>query len=696
VLSARSAAKSSQGRSRIDRAALVRRHNPVVTRFDPGSALSLGNGEFAFTADITGLQTFAAECAGSFPVCTTAHWAWHSFPMPAGLKREDLKLKEYDAFGRKVGYATDARGQEVLFNHLRQNPHRLHLGQVGLELRKEDGALAAPGDLRAGFQTLDLWSGLLDSQFELGGQPVRVQTCVHPEIDAVAVRIESPLLPSGRLKVIFAFPYGSPEAAMADWARPERHSTGVIRQGDRQANLERRLDDTTYVAVVEWADEARFAPAGAHRFTLEGGGPVLEFACGFAPGALPRKLPGFRETARASAVHWRKFWSEGGAIDLSASTDTRAQVLENRTVLSLYQTAIHCAGSLPSAETGLLCNSWYGKFHLEMHWWHSVHFAAWNRFHLFERSLGIYRRLLPGARELARSQGYRGARWPKMIGPDGYDSPSPVGPLLIWQQPHPIYYAELCYRERPTRRTLEHWNDIVIETANFMASYAAWDEGTRRFVLGPPMKTVSENTDSLTALNPTFELSYWRFGLRVAIEWCRRLGVLPCTEWQSVLTQLAELPVESGLYLMQEGMGDTYTKWNWEHPALAGAYGMLPGDGVDPAIMRASVKKLTEVWQWDRTWGWDFGLTAMAAARVGEPELAVQALLVDTPKNRFWPNGHNYQRPGLSAYLPGNGSLLCAMAMMSAGWMGGPEVSAPGFPDDGKWRVVHEGLRRWV
>ena len=34
---------------------------------------------------------------------------------------------------------------------------------------------------------------------------------------------------------------------------------------------------------------------------------------------------------------------------------------------------------MPPQETGLTCNSWYGKFHLEMHWWHSVHFALWNR-----------------------------------------------------------------------------------------------------------------------------------------------------------------------------------------------------------------------------------------------------------------------------------------------------------------------------
>jgi len=54
----------------------------------------------------------------------------------------------------------------------------------------------------------------------------------------------------------------------------------------------------------------------------------------------------------------------------------------------------------------------------------------------------------------------------------------------------------------------------------------------------------------------------------------------------------------------------------------------------------------------------------------------------------------NHQRPGLSIYLPGNGGLLYAVAMMSAGWDGGPDRHAPGFPSDGSWTVRFEGLRR--
>ena len=64
-------------------------------------------------------------------------------------------------------------------------------------------------------------------------------------------------------------------------------------------------------------------------------------------------------------------------------------------------------------------------------------------------------------------------------------------------------------------------------------------------------------------------------------------------------------------------MTGTYTEWNWEHPALVGALGMLPGDGVDLAMMRRALARVMEVWQWNRAWGWDFGNAAMCAARTG-------------------------------------------------------------------------------
>ncbi len=665
----------------IDRQSLVRAHNPTVGKIDPFSALTVGNGSFAFTADVTGLQTFAPQYRAQFPLCTCAHWAWHTTPIAAGVHVEDFRYHSYDTYGRAVGYPTDDSGQKPLFNWLRENPHRLHLGQIGLSLTKPDGSPAAAADITQIDQTLDLWTATLDSRFRFIDQPVRIRTCCHPNFDALAVSIQSPVVGAGRLSVRIAFPYGSSEMDMADWNSPDKHRTTCNIEGNR-ADLARGLDDDRYSVRVTWSNGS-FKQIARHEFLISASdADRLDFVVHFSAEPLADAPPNASETFDAAAKHWIQFWSEGGAIDLSSSTDPRAPELQRRIILSQYSTALHCSGAMPPPESGLLFNTWYGKSHLEMHWWHGAHFAAWNRLPLLENSLGYYHRILPVAKAIAVRQGYAGVRWPKMVGPDGKESPSPIAPLLIWQQPHPIYFAELLFRDRPTRETLDQWSDIVFQTADFMASYAVLDRD--HYVLGPPLKPVPENTETMQTRNPTFELAYWRFGLETAQLWRHRLGMEPDAKWADVLWRLSPLPIENGLYLMMEGMSDTYTKWNWEHPSLLGALGAQPGDGIDRQIMGNSLKKIMQVWQWDRCWGWDFPMAAMTAARLGEGELAVSALMIDSPKNHYHPNGHVYQRPNLPAYLPANGGLLAATAMMA--------THPAGFPDNGKWSIRAEGV----
>src|SRR5262245_29080434 len=122
--------QSRPGAQRIDRRALVSRHNPIARKIDPLSPLSIGNGEFAFTADVTGLQTLAADYENAMPLCTMSQWGWHTQPAPPGLDTRSLRLVQYDTHGRQVGYQTSSEGQSELFNWLRENPHRLHLGRI--------------------------------------------------------------------------------------------------------------------------------------------------------------------------------------------------------------------------------------------------------------------------------------------------------------------------------------------------------------------------------------------------------------------------------------------------------------------------------------------------------------------------------------------------------------------------------------
>ena len=147
-------------------------------------------------------------------------------------------------------------------------------------------------------------------------------------------------------------------------------------------------------------------------------------------------------------------------VDFSECTDSRAAELERRVVLSQYLTKIQSSGSMPPQETGLTYNSWYGKLHLEMIWWHIAHFAQWERSQFMEAQLDYYHHIYDKALQLAKEQGYKGVRWPKMVGPEGVNSPSSVGSYLIWQQPHIIWLAEEMYRANPTPEVLEKYQKL--------------------------------------------------------------------------------------------------------------------------------------------------------------------------------------------------------------------------------------------
>jgi hypothetical protein len=625
-----------------DRRPTVQRHNPILTAFDARSPLSVGNGEFAFTADVTGLQTFPERYEKGCPLCTQSQWGWHSFPNPRGFSLETYRMTE-------DGYPVDSKGQLEAYNWLRENPHRLNLARIGLRL--------PPGEPTNIQQTLDLWSGVLSSRFEVAGEMVEVETCVHPLFDLLAVTLTSPLIDKGGLGIGIAFPYGSTGIHASDWTKPELHRTTVERRSERSLAFLRQLDGDHYFVALSWEGAAEFGLESEHDFTLRPRGPRIAFTVHFAPEALLTSAT-VRQTFDAAREYRAKFWNSGAAIGSENSE------LERRIVLSLYLTAIQSAGSLPPQETGLTCNSWYGKFHLEMYWWHTAHFALWGRAEMLERSFGYYERILPKARATARRQGYAGARWPKMVGPDGRESPSNVGPWLIWQQPHPIAIAELLYQAKPTRATLERYAPIVFESAEFMASFAKYEEQKGRYVLGPPLIPAQENHPPRETWNPTFELEYWADALETAQIWRRRLKLKEDDKWERVRTKLSRLPVQDGVYLAHENCPQTFAQRNRDHPSMLMAMGYLPGKLADAQTMRRTYQKVLESWKFSDTWGWDYGMMAMTAARLGDRKLAMEALLMDTPKNRWLPNGHTWQRENLPVYLPSNGALLSAVAMM--------------------------------
>lgn len=708
--------------SPIDREQLVGRHNIVLTEVNPENVLTVGNGTFAYSFDFTGMQSFprlhdqstawnsAQAAAGgnivaafsapaTIDTATMSNWGWHEMPNPNGFVLEDA-MTDYQTARGTVSYPDRyaftpegkvAEGYEA-GAWLHANPHRLDLGRIGLVLRNSAGAdpIEDPAQITFATQTLDLWSGIANSTITFADLPVTVETVAAPDTDTVAFRITSPLLADARLAIGFSFPYGNDGFLhTGDWAADDRHTSTLHTPQPGRAAITRELDTTRYIVDVRF-DSGDIREVSPHRFELTTSAGALELTVQFTPDSSDIGWAGpFEEIATSSRSRWRQFWESGAAIALSAPADDRALELERRVVLSQYLTKVNSSGALPPQETGLVTNSWHGKFHLEMHFWHAAHFAGWGRSELLERSFPWYLSILDVARQTAQRQGYPGARWPKQVGPDGRESPSEIGSLLIWQQPHILYMLELAWgaATAPHRsQLLDQFTELVEETATFMGAFVEERDGS--FHLGPPVMPAQEFYDSRTTEDPTFELVYWWWGLEIAQRWRERNCVARREDWADVQSRLAKPCVRDGRY--QAIATPPYLRRD-DHPSLLAALGVVPPTPlIDPEIMSATLQDIAQDWDWDSAFGWDYPVMAMTAGRLGEADLAIDFLTREAVKNRFTAVGHSPQLGSLlPIYLPSNGALLAAVSFLATA---GPDAD-PLFP--ATWSVHAEGFIAW-
>lgn len=682
----------------IDRKGVIDRHRIIIQQFDSLASLSIGNGNFAFTVDPTGLQSFPEKYINGVPLGTQSSWGWHSFPNRQNFSMDET-YRAYSFNGKSVNYSvqghTSSRQNQAV-EYFRSNPHRLQLANIGIEFYDTGFRQLPWAEIKNINQQLDLWSGVIRSQYNVLQIPVEVTTVGHPDQDLISFKIRSPLIASNGARIRIRLP--SPGGAWKDTGNhwdtlPGQHFSYTMRTNG--ADILHQLDTSSYSIQVRWKGQARFSEKEPGYFILQPG-PVTDFECSirFSSNVNGEKLPSFKQTRKASEKKWKSFWMSGGAIDFGTSGDPRARELERRIILSQYLTRLQCASDLPPQETGLTFNSWYGRPHLEMYWWHALHFILWGRPELMEKSLDWFFKALPEAKRLAQRQGFRGARWQKMTDMNAHESPSSVGAFLVWQQPHVIYLCELLYKLFPHQRLLTKYRDLVFESAEFMSDYLAWDSLNKNYRLGPGLIPAQESHDPMTTINPTFELAYWGWALSVAQTWRIRSGLAENKDWAHKLTHLAPLPVQNGIYLAALSAPDSYNneKYLRDHPSVLGAFAGIPSSGsVDPIIMNRTLDTILKKWNWPSTWGWDYPLIAMAATRLNRPEAAVDALLMDVQKNTYLINGHNYQDPRLTIYLPGNGGLLAAVAMMCAGTEQRP---GPVFPANGSWTIKWEKIKR--
>ena len=709
----------------IDREAVLFRNNPLITEADPLASLTVGNGHFATTVDVTGMQSYVEDYKNGIPLNAMSDWGWHSFPNKDNLTPEESE-KSFDfGHGHKEVYAVEYKKAEdgrhkMATEYFRVNPHRLNLGAVGLELKDANGRRVPLKDITDIHQQLDLWQGEITSSYKVYDQQVNVTTAGLPDRDAVAYRISTPLLKNHRAQVSIRLPYPTGKHAddASDWTKDASHQSRIVSQQGNTAVIEHRIDTTTYYINIRWEGQAQLQEVKTHTYQLATDAEALAFEVEYTPSlvrcdSIATNKPFRFDTAqKTTQKFWHKFWTQTAFVDFGLCTDPRAKELERRVVLSQYLTRINCANNMPPQETGLTYNTWFGRPHLEMTWWHAVDFALWNQPQVVAQMLRWYDDVAaPIAKKIAERQGFQGIRWMKMTDPWAGEAPSNTGSFLTWQQPHYIYLAEEMYRANPTAETLKQYAANVEATAEFMADFAKTGK-----LFG--QTAMQECMTKDISYNHPFELAYFRYGLSVANQWRERMGKPRNKQWDDIISRLAPLPMtKDGIFTAGLPKGKTQglktfdpfdgpstaptesfaDKTRNDHPACLGAFGLLPSSLVccDSIAAQKTLDWVMQNWNWLTTWGWDYGMTAMAAARIGDTETALKALLIDTQKNTYLKNGHNFQTADrLRLYLPGNGALLTAIAMMCAGWDGNKEGLNPGFPKDGRWNVRWEGLRR--
>jgi len=202
-------------------------------------------------------------------------------------------------------------------------------------------------------------------------------------------------------------------------------------------------------------------------------------------------------------------------------------------------------------------------------------------------------------------------------------------------------------------------------------------------------------------LNGCYELTYWRVGIELAQRWRERRGLARNAEWSSVQESLCRpLPrhwsngtASAVVYFFDDGskalvggataLGQVY------------ACGHLPCTEhmVDARIMRDTIHIAGDTIGFENGYPSDNFDYAMAAARLGEADFAMDILMTTSKANRFNPK-NGYWQGFFPAFTPTNGQLLYAVAMLVGGWdAADANRTSPGLPASG-WRVKSEGFTK--
>lgn len=602
----------------------VEKFDIINEKIDSLAPLTIGNGNLAFTMDITGLQTLAKEYK-TIPLLTMAN-KFAQKEIVGALEKEKFLARD----GRIVSYMTTSVGQEEAFTSRRTNRFKYNMFNLAFYFNDE---LIKKEEISLIKQRLYLYYGLVVSKFTYQNEEIITRAYVDSKFDTIVFSFKSRLFKKGlnvRLSANEAwYNKEGQNAKIANISYDKEKIT--IADSYRKDIINYKLKDM--FIVKKDSSLAIYSSKEENEITL-----------------------GINSEIKRSYNEWPEFW-----LTTKDYYNDNLEI-QRRIVLSLYLIRVNSMGIYPPAETGLTCNSWYGKFHLEMHLWHHLGMIYYGHSKLVLPAIDYYLTIFDEAKKRAQENGFLGARWPKMTDETGLDSPSEIGCLLMWQQPHLIFMLAAMKKEDPNL-DLTKYKELIYETALCLKSFFVYENG--KYYLDKPLRPAQEFYEPETVDSPIFEVEYFIHALGLATTLLADLGLE--VNFSDIINKAVLPKIYEGAYEGHLNTTMTYTKYNHDHPLPIMPYSFFKSERLDPKIMENSLEKILKTFNIDTMWGWDFPSFAMCLYHLGKYDEALTMLLSSYPKNTYLKNGHNIQYPEeetLPLYLPGNGAFLIASHLL--------------------------------
>lgn len=582
------------------------KYNLKFNHIDSKNPVTIGNGDFAITLDQTGTQSLY-EIYKDIPLSTMSNKNWF-YKDKKNIKPSYVDGKAYMLFNLD---------NDPNYQINRQYPFKYSFMQI---LLYDNDKLIDINNIKDVKQELDLYKGIVTSSFNYKEKINKTISFIYQDHDEFNFKLQS-----DNLNLALKFNY------------PSYTKNGY------------RLDILPNVLVKEDRITLLYDDKNSLSFKLKSSSnyQIVENTLIFDDNNVSFSLA-LDEIKEGKLLD--EFWKCDNGIIIDN------EELVKKMVLSKYLLHVNSTGIYPPQESGLTYNCWNSKFHLEMHLIHSLWNIYNNHVGDLVKSFDYYLSIMPSSLKRASLNGYKGLRFPKMTGPDGEDSPSNIGPLLIWQAPHILFMLQEIYYLYNKENIIKKYEPLISGTIDFMISFLTLKDS--KYQMLDPLLEACESIPLDRCQNPSFELEYWRYTLERQPKIDTVLYGHQRYDYLDITSKIITPKEDDGIYLKTYGVIDKYDLYK-DHPTEGFLMSFFKSKIVDKEKMVKTIDYILKNMDLSSYWGWDFPFLGLSLLNCGEIEKSIEVTQLNTINNQHLYNGYNTSpRDDLKAYLPGNGAFL--------------------------------------